>query len=187
MLGINSIHSILKEKKTENPAEILNYLRKIIKDIFKGSERNNLNGIDIALCSINKKTNILQYSGAFNPLWIVRNNTIIEIKATRNPIGYFPIEKDFQNNKIQLQNNDLIYLFSDGLKDQVGGKENKKYNNNRFKELISDSSSLPIKNQKKYLLDKIDKWQGQNEQIDYITIMGIEWKLNSFHPLFYSF
>lgn len=178
MLGIQSIHGILKEKNINTPSKVLNNLRKRIKDIFKVSGNENYNGIDIAFCSINKKTNILQYSGAFNPLWIVRNNELIEIKATRNPIGFFPIEKEFENHEFQLQNNDKLYLFSDGFKDQIGGKDLKKYNNRPFKDLILNTSNFPINEQKDILLNELKNWQKDLVQIDDITIMGIEWKIN---------
>lgn len=176
MLGIQSIHSILKEKHINTPSEVLKNLRKRIKDIFKVSGNENYNGIDMAFCSINKKTNILQYSGAFNPLWIVRNNELIEIKATRNPIGFFPIEKEFENHEFQLQNHDKLYLFTDGFKDQIGGKEIKKYNNKPFKEIILKTSNFPIKEQKDILLNELKNWQKNLAQIDDITIMGIEWE-----------
>jgi len=178
MLGIKSIHGILREQKTISPAGILNKLRVRIKEIFIVSGKNNNNGIDLAFCLINKKTNILQYSGAFNPLWIIRDEKLIEIKATRNPIGFFPIEKDFANNEFQLKNNDKIYLFSDGFKDQIGGPKMKKFNNKPFKELIIRISKLPITEQKAILEDELKKWQGDYMQVDDITIMGIEWKID---------
>jgi len=178
MLGINSLHGILKEGKTK-PNEILNCLRTRIKDVFKGVDNinNNNNGIDIAFCTIDIKTNILQYSGAFNPLWVVRNDELIEIKATRNPIGFYPAEKEFANNEFQLQNNDKLYIFSDGFKDQIGGPDLKKFNNRRFKELIVESSKYSMEQQSLFLTKTLDKWKANNEQIDDITIMGVEWEM----------
>ncbi|MCD6555748.1 MAG: tetratricopeptide repeat protein [Bacteroidales bacterium] len=175
MLGINSLHEIIRDREAKNPGEVLNYLRKRIHDIFKVSGKSNINGIDMAFCSVNKKTNILQYAGAFNPLWLIREHELIEIKATKNPIGFHPVETDFKNHSIQLKNNDKIYLFSDGYKDQIGGDKSKKLNTKRFKKLLSEISQFPINNQKNILLKELTKWQGENEQIDDITIMGIEW------------
>ncbi len=177
MLGINSIHGIINEKKIKKPSEILELLRYRIKDIFKGVKKDNNNGIDIAFCVIDTKTNILEYSGAFNPLWIVRNNELIELKATRNPIGFYPIEKEFVNHKFQLQNKDKIYLFSDGFKDQIGGYNNKKFNSAKFKELIITTNHYPINKQKKLIEKNFIDWKGNNEQVDDITIMGLEWDI----------
>ncbi len=177
MLGINIIHGIIKHQKIKEPAKILNLLRNRIKDIFKGVEKNNTNGIDIAFCSVNTETNVLQYAGAFNPLWIYRDDELIELKANRNPIGYYPVEKDFTNHTIQLQNKDKIYLFSDGFKDQIGGKGIQKYNNKRFKELFVTNAGLSMKKQKTIFTKELEKWQADNEQIDDITIMGIEWEM----------
>lgn len=177
MLGINTIHSIIRERKTDRPSEILNSLRTMVKEIFKGVEKDNNNGIDLAFCTIDTQTNVLEYAGAFNPLWIVRNNELIEIKATRNPIGFYPIEIEFKNHTFQLQDNDKIYLFSDGLKDQIGGVDMKKFNTVRFKELIINASKLPINKQKQLIEKTFKNWIAYNEQIDDITIMGIDWRI----------
>jgi len=177
MLGIKAIHGILREKNEQKPAEVLNCLRGRIKDIFRGSERNNTNGMDIAFCCISLETNVLQYAGAFNPLWIIRDDEFIEIKATRNPIGFYPVEKEFVNNTIQLKNKDKIYLFSDGYKDQLNEDGTKKYTHSRFKDIFFEIRHLSMKQQKLALDKKLKDWQGDYEQVDDITIMGIEWKM----------
>ncbi len=177
MLGVNIIHGILKHQKIKKPSEILCFLRARIKEVFKGVEKNNINGIDLAFCTIDLKTNILQYSGAFNPLWIIRDNELIEFKATRNPIGYYPVEKKFKNHIFQLQNKDKIYLFSDGFKDQIGGKPIQKYNNKRFKELLVRNAGFSMKKQNNIFMNELEKWKTGYDQIDDITIMGIEWEM----------
>ena len=188
MLGITFLHEINNENKTNIPGEILDKLRKKIKETFKVFGTNSVYGLDIAFCTINQETNILNYAGAFNPLWIVRNGKHIEYEATRNPIGIFiketpfknrfSVEKEFKTHNIQLQNNDKIYIFSDGYKDQRGGEDFKKFNNKRFRELILEISDLPMKVQKNKLKETLEKWQAKNEQIDDITIMGLEWSFS---------
>ena len=175
MLGITYIHGIIRRHETDNPGEALNILRKRIKEIFETFGSDNSNGLDIAFCSVNTDTNILQYAGAYNPLWIIRNGEFIEVKATRNPIGFYPKEKPFANNEIQLKNKDKIYIFSDGYKDQFGGQKNKTYTNKKFRELIINISHLPMKEQNKILETNLIEWKGENEQIDDITILGLEY------------
>jgi len=177
MLGITYLHEIVSGKKINNPADVLNTLRKKIKDTFIAFGTENPNGMDIAFCAINTKNNILTYSGAFNPLWIIRDNKLNEYKAIRNPIGFYPIENDFENTQIQLQDDDKIYLFSDGFQDQVCEKTEKNLNKKQFKNLLLKTSKEDFTTQKRIFKDNIEKRIGKLSQIDDITILGIKWKI----------
>ncbi len=174
VLGITYLHEVIKREETNNPAIALESLRVKIKAIFKTFGTENQNGLDIALCAIDTKTDIMQYAGANNPLWIVRDDELIEYKATRNPIGYYPKERNFECNKIQLQKNDKIYLFSDGYKDQFGGKYNQKFTNKRFRQMIKEVSKMPMSQQNELLEKTLEKWIGASRQIDDIAL----WVLN---------
>ncbi len=176
MLGITYLHEIVKNKKIDNNGKALDILRERFKNTFKEFGSNNNNGLDIALCSIDTETNILQYAGAYNPLVIIRNNELIEYKATRNPIGFYPKERKFKNNIIKLQNNDLIYIFSDGFQDQFGEQENKKFSSRKFKELLININNLPIEEQENKLNNIFMKWKGKNNQTDDILIFGMKFK-----------
>ena len=134
-----------------------------------------MNGLDIALCAINTETNIIEYSGAYNPLIIIRDNELIECKATRNPIGFYPKEKPFATNKIQLQDNDVIYIYSDGFQDQIGGKNLRKFSSKRFKELLLQIYTLTMPEQNKILENTLKKWRGKFDQVDDITVIGIRY------------
>ena len=177
MLSITFLNEIIRRDKIITPSNILEQLRGRIKGIFSQYGTKNQNGLDIALCSVDTKTNILQYAGAYNPLWIIRNNEIQEYKATRNPIGFYPKEKEFENHEIQLQNNDLIYVFSDGYQDQLGVENNRKFTKKRFQELLLEIHKYPIDKQKIILKNIIKKWQGNIDQTDDITIMCIKWEI----------
>jgi len=177
VLGITYLHEIVRREGIKATGEVLDVLRTRIKTIFKTFGTNTRNGLDLNFCAVDTSTNILQYSGAYNPLWIMRNNELLQYDATRNPIGFYPKEQNFTTNSIQLQDKDKIYLFSDGFKDQTGGEKNKKYSNSKFRELIIQTSNLSITEQNKVLEDELVKWQGKNTQVDDITIMGIEWKM----------
>ncbi len=174
ILGITYIQNIITRKKLVNPGVILNTLRDRFKEAFKANGSENKSGLDIVLCSINTKTNVLTYAGANTPLWIIRNNTLLVYKATKNPIGFFFNEKEFTNTEIQLENNDILYLFSDGFADQFGGKDNKKFLIKRFRELLLSISNLSMKEQKIKLLEAFNQWKANEEQTDDITILGIK-------------
>ena len=177
MLGITYLHEITRQFEVVNPGDILNLLRERIKSTFRTFGSKNENGLDIAFCTINTKKNILKYSGAFNPLYIVRNNELLEYKATRNPIGYYPEEEDFSSIEIELVDQDLIYIFSDGYQDQFGGANNKKFSKKRFKDLLLEIHKEPLKEQEKILKNRMLKWQNDIAQIDDITIMGVKWSI----------
>ena len=179
MLGITFLNEIVERKLAEKTGDALDILRVKIKDIFKSYGRSiqNKNGLDIALCAVNRNTNEMYYSGAFNPLYIFRDNQLIEYKSTRNPIGYYPVEKNFETQKIQLKNDDRIYLFSDGYQDQTGGEKDKKLSRIQFKNLLSEIHKYPMVQQKNYLNQFFIKWKENRNQVDDVTIMGIKWKI----------
>ncbi len=174
MLGITYLHGIVRRKEAKNSGEVLDILRTRIKEIFKTFGSQNQNGLDIAFCSINTETNILQYAGAYNPLIIIRNNKIIEYKATRNPIGYYPKEIKFKNNIIPIQKGDVIYLFSDGFHDQIGEVENKKFMSRNFKNLLFKNHNLPMEEQKQKLNTIFNNWKGNRLQMDDVLVMGVK-------------
>lgn len=176
ILGISFIQDIVKWGKTQSPGEILNSLRKRIKRIFVDSGSNSRNGMDMAFCMIDIDTNILQYSGAFNPIFIIRNNEMTELRAIRNPIGFYIKEKDFTNTEFQLEPGDRIYLFSDGFTDQFSGENQRKFSKKRFKELLIRINNMEMEEQKEILESTLLEWRGTQSQIDDITVMGIEWK-----------
>ncbi|OQX97280.1 MAG: hypothetical protein B6I24_09365 [Bacteroidetes bacterium 4572_128] len=174
MLGISFLNEIIRKKNVKTASKILEELRAQIKVSLKQSNKSVFkDGMDIALCIFNTKTHILQFAGAYNPLYIIRNNELIEKKATKNPIGIFLKEKPFENNEIKLQNNDKIYIFSDGYADQFGGKKNKKFMSKNFKKLVIKTANEPFEKQKEIMNETIEKWRGNNQQIDDILVMGL--------------
>jgi len=173
MLAITNLNDIVSKRSIKNPAQALNLLRDKIKKTYKTFGSENKNGLDIALCALNTKNNILHYSGAFNPLWIIRNNELIEYKATRNPIGFYPNEVDFEYHEIQLQKNDSLFIFSDGYVDQFGGDNDKKFTAKRFKQLLLSNSHLPMYEQKNILEETFNKWKGNAEQTDDVVVIGV--------------
>lgn len=178
----NALDMVLREFKLTQPAEILDKTRELVsaqlnKSINQSSDIKNIrDGMDIALCCLNKKTNILDFSGAFNPLWIYKNpsKTIKEIKATRQSIGRVDSPKPFVNHSIALEKDDTIYIFSDGYADQFGGKDGKKLMKKRFKELIINIQEKPMNEQAETILQYFKNWKGNMEQIDDVCVIGIK-------------
>jgi len=176
ILGISFIQDIVKWREAGSSAEVLNTLRKRIKRIFVDSGSNSRNGMDMAFCMINVKTNILQYSGAFNSMYIIRNDELTELQPTRNPIGFYIKEKDFTDTEFQLESGDKIYMFSDGYFDQFGATDRKKFSKKRFKELLIEINHKPMNEQHAILEKAFEDWRGPINQVDDVTVLGFEWK-----------
>ncbi len=175
IIGITYLHEIISRSEIKKPNQVLNVLRLRIKETFMTFGSENDNGLDIALCIINKETNILQYAGAYNPLIIIRDQKIISYKGTKNPIGFYPKEIEFKNNKIQLNSKDVIYLFSDGYQDQFGKKDEIKFMFKNFKQTLYNVHLLPMIKQKTELERVFEDWKGNNEQTDDVIILGFEY------------
>lgn len=176
VLGISLLNDIVGKRGLDTPAEMLNELRKRLKKSLKQdfTEIGNHDGMDIAFCRIDLETLEMQYAGANNPLFLVHNNELFEYPADRMPVGVYPKDKnDFTNQKIQLKPNDLFYIFSDGYISQFGGKNGKKFNFKRFKQLLVEVSSQPLEIQKQILNQKLIEWQRDFDQIDDILVVGV--------------
>ena len=174
MLSISFLHQITAENTKLIPSEILNKLRENIKVIFNTEDNQNKNGLDIALCTVDKKNQKMQFSGAYNSLFLLRNNELTEYKATRIPIGYYFAEKQFKNYEIDLKKGDIVYLFTDGFKDQIGGSENKKFTSKRLKSLILKNHKLPMDKQKEIIENTFIEWLGDNEQFDDVSMLAFK-------------
>lgn len=175
MLGISFLNDVVSSVKILSPAEILDTLReRIIKELRQTDKQiNNKDGMDISLCCLNVKTLELQWAGANNPLTIVRNNTIEKIKADKQPIGFYPMQRPFTNHNLLLQQGDCIYIYSDGYADQFGGAEGKKLTYKKLDQLFLAHSQTPMGEQKKVFKNYFEEWRGSSDQIDDVCILGV--------------
>ncbi len=177
MLGVSFLNKIVNQRDNTQSNEILNLLRRKVKSTLgqTGKEGEAKDGMDIALLVIDYNQMTLQYSGAYNPLYLYRQGQLEVYKADRNPIGIYIAEKDsFTQNIIPLQKGDTLYIFSDGYIDQFGGEKGDKLTQKRFKEVLDSVQNLSMPEQRKALDQFIDKWRGDTEQIDDIIILGIK-------------
>jgi serine phosphatase RsbU (regulator of sigma subunit)/Tfp pilus assembly protein PilF len=180
MLGISYLNEIVQRREITQANQVLSELRKQIRNSLRqhGQPEESKDGIDMALCVIDEKNRVLQYAGANNPLYLIRDNNgipeLTEFKADRMPLGYYQGKfKSFTNNDIQLEFGDVIYLFSDGFIDQKGGEKDKKFMSKSFKKLLLEIHDEPMEDQKQILDKTIVDWMGDNPQIDDILVIGI--------------
>ncbi len=172
VLGNNSLNRCIKEYHLNDSAKILDNLTDMITEAFSSKAISVSDGMDIALCVWDRKDK-LEFSGAFNPLYLLRNNEIIEFKGDKQPIGKFENRKAFTKHEIELQKGDQVYLFSDGYADQFGGPRAKKLKYSNFKKYLIETSSLEISNSIEELETKFDKWKGKEEQIDDVCLLQV--------------
>jgi len=186
----NALNRAVKEFGITEPSKILDKVRELVIETFEKSESKIKDGMDISLIALNMKTYELQFSGANNPLYVIKkfendgislesqvdkiSDQLIEIKGDRMPVAIFVKMNDFTNHKIQLQKGDCIYLKSDGYEDQFGGLENKKFMTKHLKKLLLDNSQKPMTVQKENIETALSDWIGQAEQIDDIMVIGIK-------------
>jgi len=175
MLGVSMLNEIISKQSKHTASTMLDRLRELIMSTLSQSEESeSKDGMDIALCVLNNKTYELQYSGAFNPLFIIRNGELIETKADRMPIGiYAGSESDFTNHKMKVEKGDCLYIFSDGYADQIGGEKGKKFLTKTFKQLLLKIHKEPMDKQKETLHQTITYWMGDFQQVDDILLIGI--------------
>ena len=177
IVGYNLLKDILKNTDSIQPSIIMDKMNDGVANTLHTnttSGKQTKDGMDMTLCALNYETLELQFAGAFNPLYIIRGNELIQYKADKFPVGMFIGEKqNFTNHSIQLQKGDSIYIFSDGYADQFGGPRGKKFMAGNFRQLLSDVSKLPIERQKTMLNQTIEEWRGNLEQVDDILIIGV--------------
>ena len=131
--------------------------------------------MDISLSTINLTKKTIQYAGAYNPLYHLRNGELNEIKADRYPIGGYQTEdkRIFTNHEIEIKQGDSIYLFSDGYIDQFGGQKGKKFKSKKFKKLILDNHYKKMSEQGEIFENNFISWRSELEQIDDVLVIGI--------------
>lgn len=181
IVGYNILKQAVSNNNYTTPALILDKLNEGVSETLhhgghEHEEGQAKDGMDISLCTIDFKTLELQYAGAYNPLYIIRNGQLIQTKADKFPIGLFLGEekKKFTNHTIQLQKGDSVYIFSDGYADQFGGPYGRKFMAIPFRVLLMDINKEPVERQKEILNKTIEEWRGQLDQVDDILVIGVQ-------------
>jgi len=172
MLGIAFLNEVTQHAEMD-AHQILEDLRERMKSSLhqQGYKKETKDGMDLAFCAIDTQKNTLQFSGAYRPLYLFRENSLNVYKGTRVPIGISLREKPFTKHEIELQPDDTLYMFSDGYVDQIGTNR-EKYKTKRFKNLLQEIHTLDMQKQKAILEEEMDNWQKDEEQVDDILVMG---------------
>lgn len=170
---VSALNRSIREFGLSAPADILDKTRELVLETFEKSEEDVKDGMDIALCSWDQKTGELEYAGANNGLYLVKEGELSEVKADKQPIGRYEYAKDFTNHKMTLEKGTCVYIFSDGFADQFGGEKGKKMKYRAFKEFLVQNRNLSMLEQQKELDEKFEDWKGGFEQVDDVCIIGV--------------
>ncbi len=195
IVGYNNLNQAVNEQNIYHPGDILDKLNELVElTLHSGEGKDVKDGMDLALCALHTNNNVLEYAGANNPVYLIRNKNsnfihnnekyiasvenekyaLYEIKANRQPIGAYINRAKFTNHTIQLIEGDSIYIFSDGFPDQFGGPSGRKFKYKPFKELLLSIQELDMAAQRKMLDKTIEDWKGGSyEQVDDICVIGV--------------
>lgn len=170
-----AMNRTVKEFGITEPGKVLDKVRELVIETFEKSESDVKDGMDISLCALNLSSGQLLWSGANNPLWIVRHNAteLEETKANKQPIAKYADLEPFTTHSLQLYPGDCLYLFSDGFSDQFGGEKNKKFMSANFKKLLVSIHSEDMDKQKELVNEAFETWKGDFEQVDDVCVIGV--------------
>ena len=178
MLGANLLNQIVIEHKIYDPATILNELDRLIRHQLRQETYaigEIQDGMEMALCKIDKSQKMLYYATARRSIFLMRNKEIITLKGNREPIGgSFYQKKNFQTFEIQLQEKDIIYMVTDGFTDQYNNHNNEKYSIMRFKEFLIRINGTNLAYQEEIISTIFDEWKGYTEQTDDVLVVAFE-------------
>ena len=185
----SALNRSIREFELEDPAAILDQSRKLVLETFESSQDEMKDGMDIALCVLNLKTNELKFAGANNSLYVISPNPLAieadrefeeqgeklyEFKGDKQPIGVHPKARPFKSRTIQLPSNTRLYMSSDGFPDQFGGEQAKKFMYKPFKRLLLENHNKSFEEQASTLIQSFENWKGQMEQTDDICVLGVK-------------
>lgn len=178
MLGNNLLNEIINVQRVTAPGEILKKLnigvRKQLKQDIKGAKGQD--GMDISICSVDKKNMTFQYAGAGQNLFYFKDKQFELIKGDRKTVGGYQaeVERSYTNHEISFRHGDTLFMCTDGYADQFGGRKDKRMQTKNLIKLIQSTLSLGFREQEKLLSEWLEKWQGRLKQTDDILLVGIE-------------
>ena len=193
IVGHTALNRAVNEFHLRKPSDVLDKLNFLVVETLNQDKENEVkDGMDMSLCLLDRKSKQLSYAGANNPIYIVSKHDFLmidgqkenpkdqhnefylfEIKADKQPIGLYDHKKEFSCHQVDLNDDDAVYLFSDGYPDQFGGPKGKKFRYNQFRQLLFEVQPLTMEKQEFKLNEAIENWKGDLEQVDDICVIGL--------------
>ena len=178
MLGIALLNQIVAQQHVLQASQILEQMRIMVKQYLgqTGLDESEApkDGMDMALCVWDLDNNNCNYAGAYNPMIMVRGGELKVFSAVKSPVGIHMRELPFEDQYVVLQKGDRLFLFSDGYSDQFSSARHDKFKMSRFRQLLLETSRLPMSDQRNQLVDNYYSWKGDFMQIDDVCVLGVE-------------
>lgn len=170
------MNQVIRDQNVTTPAQVLTILDERLRAMLnKSTDHYSNDGMDIALCAYHPQQMIMQFAGAHRPLLLIRNGELIEYKPSKHSIGgYLAGNKIFNDNTIQVQKGDHIYILTDGYADQFGGSNGKKFKFKKLQKLIQTIAHMPMHEQHDLLEEAFVTWRGNHEQVDDVCVIGVK-------------
>ena len=176
-IGCSLLNELVVQHPHKDPAELLGILsERMVQALNQSGQRKGAgDGMDVALCRIDRKQRELLFAGAFRPLYWMHDGQLTVINGDRKPVGgsQHGDQRKFTVHRVAYHAGDRLYLFSDGYVDQFGGPERKKFMSARFNDMLTGSQHLPMAQQAEVLDRAFLDWKGDNEQVDDICVVGL--------------
>jgi serine phosphatase RsbU (regulator of sigma subunit) len=175
MIGHELLDKIINIDKVSVPSKILDILSRDLEKIFSREKNMGLiirDGMDIGICAVDRDNKKISFAGAFFPLYILRDDKLLNLEGDKYMLGMNMDGKSYSNREMDLLENDMLYLFSDGYVDQFGGTDDKKFMYRRFRYLLMTIYKFPVEDQKAILDENIKTWMGDNNQVDDMLVIG---------------
>ncbi|MEW6468916.1 MAG: SpoIIE family protein phosphatase [Bacteroidota bacterium] len=169
----DALNRAVKEFGLTEPGKILDKTTQLVLETFAKSESEVKDGMDISLCCLDRSTRQLTFAGANNPLWLLRDRTINEVPADKQPVGKYDRPRPFTTHSLKLNPGETVYLFTDGYADQFGGEKGKKFKYARLERLLMYNAAKAMQEQKDILASTFENWKGALEQVDDVCLIGI--------------
>ena len=179
-IGYFLLNNIVNAGRDLDAAQVLDELHAAVRTNLRQDKdgANGRDGMDLALCRIDTSKKELQFAGAHRPLYFVRDGVLTEYKGSRKGIGGIPLakkpEKDFELNTISYERGDRLFIFSDGLPDQTGGEDKRKYQAKRIREALEQEEQLSMQALSRHFMQDFYQWMGDEKQVDDVLLIGIE-------------
>lgn len=184
LIGYNGLNDVVLTQKTTTPSDILQKLNGIVTERLNQKKEEGVvrDGMDMSLCTIDLKSNMMEFAGAHNSIYLIRNGILQVFKTDKFPVGAFIDDsiQQFTNYEFQLKPGDCLYLFTDGYADQFGGdtekvraRGGKKFKYSRFEKLLLDIHKKAMHDQHDILMQQFEEWKGELEQLDDVCVIGL--------------
>lgn len=157
----------------DNPAVILNNANRLFhEDLSRSGNPDIQDGMDMVMCSFNKRTNELRLAGANLSVYVVTEGGVAEYRTDKGGISMGTPTRNFKPTTVKLESGNHVYISTDGYYDQFGGERDKRIGKRSYREKLEEISKMDVKVQHEYMISFFEQWKGDTFQVDDVCMIG---------------